>query len=232
MRELLFLFILELREQPVLLLGIEKSGVGRAIGKKQISEEAEEDGRQSLEHQEPAPATEAEPVYVVQYDAGNGCTDNAGDRQAGDEERGSLGHVALTEPVGEVQDNSRKISGFGQAQQESHDIELVHVLHKTRQSSDKPPTEQDAGDPNASADLVQQVVAGYFEKEIAEEEDAAQKAELLAGNRQVLVHGQGGKTNVNAVDEGNDEDSEQKWNEPNAYLANRVRFKWAREDFG
>src|SRR6516165_5421376 len=158
-------------------------------------------------------------MNVVEYHAGDRSANDVGYRQGRQEQRSSLCHVTLTEPVGEVENNSRKVSGFGESKQESHYVELVDVRYETCEGGNQSPTEQNARDPDASTDLVQKVIARNFEEKISEEEDATQKAELLAGDRQFPVHGQGGEANVDPVDEGNDKDHEEKRNEAHAYLA-------------
>src|SRR5262249_45441766 len=58
--------------------------------------------------------------------------------------------------------------------------------------------------------FVKQQVAGDFEGEVSEEEDAGEQAELFAGDGQVAVHGEGREADVDAIEEADDVEKEDK----------------------
>jgi len=57
---------------------------------------------------------------------------------------------------------------------------------------------------------VQQQIAGNFEEEIPKKEDSGGESKLLAGNGQFLVHRQSRKADVDAVNERDDVEKEEK----------------------
>jgi hypothetical protein len=71
-------------------------------------------------------------------------------------------------------------------------IQLMRRVNQAGQHSYSSPGNQNAGDPNASSELVKHEIAGYLEEEIAKKENSNQQSELLAANGQFLVHRQGG----------------------------------------
>jgi len=70
-----------------------------------------------------------------------------------------------------------------------------------------------------------QKIAGYLKNEIAPKKCSRQQSELLAGDRQVLVHGQSREANIDAVEEGNHHENEDEWDDPSLKLAERTRFE-------
>ena len=65
---------------------------------------------------------------------------------------------------------------------------------------DDAPGEHDARDPGAGAEPLEGEVAGYFEDEISDEEDAGAEAIGLGVDADSLVHLQRGETDIHAVD--------------------------------
>ena len=88
-----------------------------------------------------------------------------------------------------------------------------------------PPAHQDSGDPDARAQLMQKQIAGDLEEEIPEEEDAGQKPELLAGDGQLLVHGEGGEADVDAVQKRDHVEDEQEGDDPRPHFADGPAFE-------
>ena len=77
--------------------------------------------------------------------------------------------------------------------------------HPTMQLKNQPTgVKRNACNPDAGADFVQQQVARNSKEQVAEKEDPGEQTELLAGDRQFLVHRQRRKTNVNPVEKAND----------------------------
>jgi hypothetical protein len=139
-------------------------------------------------------------VDVIENEAGQRCAKDAGERQAGQEERDCLRLFPLPEPVGEVEDNSGEVASFGKPEKKAKYIKLGQILDEARQSCEKSPRDDDAGQPDASTKFVQQKVAGNFEQKVADEKDSGQQAELLGGDAEIAVHGKRSKPNVDAIE--------------------------------
>src|SRR6266478_1031910 len=100
----------------------------------------------------------------------------------------------------------------------------MHRVHEACQSCQYSPGYQDASNPNASSNLVQQKVAGNFEEEIPKKEDSGRESKLLAGNGQFLVHRQSRKADVDAVNERDDVEKEEKRKKSDLQFSNRSPF--------
>jgi hypothetical protein len=129
---------------------------------------------------------------------------NAGDRQTGQEQCDRLRSFSLAEPVRQIQNDSGGVPSLPQPQQKTRHIQLMHRVNQAGQHSYSSPGNQNAGDPNASSELVKHEIAGYLEEEIAKKENSNQQSELLAANGQFLVHRQGGKSDVDPAEIGDD----------------------------
>lgn len=141
---------------------------------------------------------------VIENEARQGSTKDAGEGQASQEERDGLSLFALAKPVGEVEDDSGEVASFGESEEKAKDIELGNVLDEAGESGEDSPGHDDACEPNASAEFVQQQVAGNFEQKVANEKDSGEQAELLGADAEVTVHGECGEADVDAVQEGDD----------------------------
>src|SRR5208283_5258644 len=131
---------------------------------------------------------------------------------------------ALPEPVGEVEDHSGEESRLGDAQQEAHDVQVRNGVGKCGGSGDNAPGDQDAANPDAGADLVQEDVTANLEEKVADEEDAGQQAKLLGRDGQLLVHGQGGEPDIDAIKNRNDVKEKHEGEEPHLDLADGPGF--------
>src|SRR5438876_8276208 len=73
-----------------------------------------------------------------------------------------------------------------------------------------PPGNQNACNPDTGADFVQQQVARNSKEQVAKKEDPSEQTELLARDRQLLVHRQRRKPNVDPVEKADDVQQENK----------------------
>jgi hypothetical protein len=128
--------------------------------------------------------------------------------------------LLLTKPIGQIQNDSRKKRSFGYSEQKTNDVKLSDALHETGGHSHNAPTEQNSGDPDARPDLMQQEIARNFKDDIADEENPGYEPKLPTGDSQFLVHRQGGKPNIDAVDKRDDVKNEQKGKKPDLQLVN------------
>jgi hypothetical protein len=97
-------------------------------------------------------------------------------------------------------------------------------MRETSQSSYGAPDDQDARNPDAGADSVQQQITRDLEQEVAKKENTADQSELLAGDSQVLIHRQGGKSDVGAIEVANEVKHKDKRDDLPLYLLNRSGF--------
>jgi len=105
----------------------------------------------------------------------------------------------LSKPVTEVQDDSGEVAGFGYSQQKTNQVELMQFVNQASATRQHSPPQQNAGDPDARADLMEQQIAGNFQDDIAQEENARREAKLSGGDTQLAVHGEGREPDVDAV---------------------------------
>src|SRR5712692_8241973 len=149
-------------------------------------------------------------MCVVQNHTGKRSAQDTGNRQSGHKKSDCVRSLLLTKPIGQIQNDSRKKPSFGYSEQKTNDVKLSDALHETGGHSHNAPAEQNAGDPDACSDLMQQEIARNFKDDIADEENPGYEPKLLAGDSQFLVHRQGGKPNVDAVEKGHDVKNEEK----------------------
>ena len=71
---------------------------------------------------------------------------------------------------------------------------------------------------------MQQQIARDLEKTVPKEEDSGRESELLAGHGQLLVHGQRGEPDVDAVHERDDIKKEQERKESELQFSDRPAF--------
>ena len=159
-------------------------------------------------------------MRVVQDNTRNWSAQDTGNRQSGHKKSDRVRSLLFTKPIGQVQDDSREKPSFGHSKQKTNDVKLSDALHETGGHCHNAPAEQNAGDPDARPDLVQQEIAGNFKEDIADEENPGYEPELLASDSQFLVHRQGGKRDVDPVDKGHDVKNEEKRKKPHLQLAN------------
>src|SRR6266480_7927037 len=97
----------------------------------------------------------------------------------------------------------------------------MHVVDKASQHGDDSPGNQNACNPDAGADPMQQQIARNFKEEVAEKENPGEQTELLASDRQLLVHRQRRKRNVDSVEKADDVQQEKKGENPGPHFPNR-----------
>ena len=105
------------------------------------------------------------------------------------------------------------------AQDEAQHIEHGGRGHIGHGHGGRAPEDGDARQRLACADLLQQQVAGHFEQEVADEEDAGAQAVDSLAELQVLQHLQLGEADVDAVYPGQDKEKDQKGDQAPGDLA-------------
>jgi hypothetical protein len=97
-------------------------------------------------------------------------------------------------------------------------------VHQAGQGGDETPTDENARYPNPRSDFVHQDVARDLKDHVTEKEDASDEAKLSAGDGQFLVHRQGRKADVDAVNKGGDVEDKQKRQNPEPDFSGGSRF--------
>src|SRR5215471_888122 len=108
--------------------------------------------------------------------------------------------MPVREPICEEEHDARIESGLGDPQEEAHGHEAPGTRAKRGGAREQAPGDHDARDPEPGADALQDHVAGYLEEEIAPEERARGEAIGPGREPQRLIHGEGGETEVDAVE--------------------------------
>lgn len=217
---------------PIFFFVGEEVCVSRAVGEDEVAKDAKEDRRRAFENEQPAPTGEAKPVDVVEDQAGERRTNHAGDRHAEKKNREGASLFALGEPVSEVETDAGKVAGFGEAEKKARGVELVNILNEAVEGGERAPGNEDAGDPDAGAEFVQEEIAGNFEQRVADKENSGEQAELLGGDGQGAVHGEGGEADVDAIEIGGDVEDEEEGEEVEADFADGAGGEGVSEDRG
>jgi len=101
----------------------------------------------------------------------------------------------------------------------------MDALDQTGKRRHQSPTQKNARNPDARSHLVQDQIAGNFEKEISDEENSRGDSILLAAQAQVPVHRQLGKADIHPVNHRDDIKQEQVRDQPKLELPNRFVLK-------
>ena len=168
-------------------------------------------------------------MNVIENQAGERRTQDAGDGNAGKQDGDSTRLLLLRKPVSEIEQHAGEIPGFGDTEQEADGQQLVNVVDEASEAGEKPPGEEDAGDPDTRADFVKQEIAGNFKSGIAEEEDAGDQAELLAGDGEFAIHGEGGEPDVDAVEERDNVEEKDEGENADVEFAESTGFEGGRQ---
>ena len=113
--------------------------------------------------------------------------------------------VPAGKPVRQIHNDSRKKSGFRQAEQKANEVELGRRLHERGQRGHDAPGNHDPADPFAGAPLLHEKGPWDFQQEVTNEEQARAKANYgIVEAGQIAGHGQLGDGDVRAVHIGDD----------------------------
>ncbi|MCY1429775.1 hypothetical protein D9M71_457050 [compost metagenome] len=136
---------------------------------------------------------------VIHDPAGDWATDHARQRNGDEPQHGHARTPIGRKPVGQVQQQTRRKTRFGNAKQKAQGIELPRGFDEGEQGGDDAPGDHDASDPDPRTDLVQDDVAGNFAEEIADEKHARAQSVNRFAERQIVHHLQFGKTDVDPI---------------------------------
>ena len=153
-----------------------------------------------------------EPERAVQFEQSTGeeRAEHDGDRLRHDEERARPGAMARREPIGHEEEDARHETGFRQADQRAERIEAVGAGRKQRRGRRDPPGDHDARDPDLRAEARHHHVARDLRDHVGDVEDAAGQPERRCRQSEILVHRQGRKAHVDAIEIGTNEKQHEK----------------------
>src|SRR5262245_24981415 len=104
------------------------------------------------------------------------------------------------EPVGKIEDHAGKEAGLGEAQGKPQDDEADRPLGENKSGRHQAPTDHDAPDPAARADLLEDQIARHFENEITPKKGAGTEPEDIRAEPEFLVHGQRGEPDIHTIE--------------------------------
>ncbi len=110
--------------------------------------------------------------------------------------------MAYRVPLGDVVQHAREEARLGRPQQKAHHVETVGPGDEGHADGDRAPGDQDAGEPAARAEAVEQQVARHLEQEITNEEEPGTKAVGSVTQADVGAHVQLGEAHRGTVDIG------------------------------
>ena len=159
-----------------------------------------QNGRDRLQHEHPLPAGPAvRSGEGFHNPAGERAADHAGKRNGDEPEHRHARPTVSGKPVGEIEQQPGRQSGFGHAQQEAQQIELPGSLDKGEGAGDQAPGDHNAGDPAARADAMQDQVAGHLKEKVTEKKDPGAEAVDRFAQREIVHHLQLGEADVDAI---------------------------------
>ena len=175
-------------------------GLGGAIGKEEEEGDAEEDGGQAFDEEEPLPAVRGRGGRCRLSSAPATSSHEDGAERKGDVEAADgAGAEFGWEPLHEVEDDAGEEAGFGHAEEEASGVELERRSDEHHAHGEQAPGDHDAGEPAARSEAVEQQVGGDLAGGVAEEEEAGAEAVDGGAEVQVAVHLECGEADVDAV---------------------------------
>ncbi|MNQ82362.1 hypothetical protein D3C85_974110 [compost metagenome] len=194
------LFKLQVPLDLLFLLVGEPFRIRRFVIQPYESHHAQDHRWQAFEQEHPLPALESHVPGKEAHDpAGQGGTDQPGDRHTDEKQRGNAPASAGGIPVGEVQNDPREEPGFCHAQQHAQSVELPRRLHEHGQCRHQPPQQHDSQQRLARTDAGQQQIARHFEQQEPDEKQAGAQPEHRCAETQVVAELQLGNANVDPV---------------------------------
>ena len=222
--------VLEVVAQHLLLGRLQPMRVFGFVLQIQEGHDAQHRRRQALHQEQPLPAVPAiDAVHPLHDAAGQRPGDDPGDGRRGHEDGDHLSTLCRRVPEGQVQDDAGEEAGLEGAEQEAQHVELHRRGHEHHARGDDAPAEHDSQQRLARADLLEHQIAGHFEEEVADEEDAGAQAVDGVAEGQRLLHLQLRVADVDAVEVGDEvADDQQRHDAPadlrkHRLVARRVR---------
>ena len=171
--------------QPRAFCWRQPRGLLRSIGQKPQRDATKHDRGETLNEKQPLPSRQPHPSVERQQRLGDRRANQHGDGCRRHEERAGLGTLGRRNPVGQIQHHAGEEPGLGDAQQDAHRVEAPLSDDEHHRHRDEAPHDHDPGDPDASADSLQDQIARYLEQAVAEKEETA--AQPVGGVAQAQI---------------------------------------------
>src|SRR5580698_7389537 len=213
--------------EPGDLIRLQPAGLAREVGEVDQDADADQNGGQRLENEQPLPAFQS-PTRQAQQHPGDRRSDDRRNRDRQHEQADHPGAVHGRKPQGQIEDDAGKEAGLAGAEQQTQRIENTRRRNSGRRRyrwdegegrRNDPPGDHDACDPDARADLFQEDVGGDFEQEISDEEQSRAQSESGFAQTERLVHVQLGEADIDAIEIGYEIAQDQERNQPRHDLA-------------
>ncbi|MND73681.1 hypothetical protein D3C80_652610 [compost metagenome] len=152
-------------------------------------------------------------IHMAEYQARHWRPHQPRERRSQEQDGRNATTVVLRKPQRQVIENTRGKASFHRPDNETQRVELPFSGDEGHHRRGQPPGDHDAGNPAARADLVQHQVAGHFEQHIANHEQAGAQAIGGIAEAQVSLQLELGKTDVDAVEKGEQVADHNQWHE-------------------
>ena len=205
------------------LLGAEPRGREGIIGQDKVGAQAEEDGGDALEDEDPAPGVVASGAIHEADAVGEQAAGEASDGGGGEHVEDADTQLGATIPKGQVEVDAGEEAGLEQAQQQAEADELALVVDEAGAHTDEAPGEGGGGDEVTGPHLLEEDVDGQLEDDIGDKEDGHAQLVVVAGHAQVLLHAvQARVANVDTVEKGHDIEGDEDGEQPQIKLAHQL----------
>src|SRR6267143_6960982 len=119
---------------------------------------------------------------MIENEARRRGADDVGDGIRRKKQRDRMTQLALSKPVRQIQEDSRKIPSLRDAKEKPRHIQVHCGLHKAGENRHESPADQYSRNPDTRAEPVEQQVARYLEQDVPWEKHRGDEAVLLAVN--------------------------------------------------
>src|SRR5579864_5822038 len=119
-------------------------------------------------------------MNMVQNETGNRSAHNRCNWGGHNQKRKGSCLFPSGKPIRQIQNDSREIPCFSYTKKEPHNVQLVDGVHDATECRYYAPGNQDAGNPDASPEFMQQQIARDFKDKVAKIENPKHQSELLA----------------------------------------------------
>ncbi|GJD04251.1 hypothetical protein ColKHC_13076 [Colletotrichum higginsianum] len=181
----------------------EEAGVLGPVEDHPPAEDADEDGGQALDDEDPSPAGLAADAVHGGDGGGEQAAEGAGEGGGGEEDGGTDADLGALVPAREVIVDAGEEAGLGDAEEPAGGEQAGEVGAEAHERHDGAPGDDDAGEEEARRQALEQGVGGGLEDGVADEEDGEREV-VVAGacHAEVLLHaGETGVADVGAVEE-------------------------------
>lgn len=163
------------------LLGGEPSGGLGVVREHEPDHDADDDGGDALEDEEPLPTREAT-LAVEEGDArGEETAKGAGDGDGGGEDGHAGGALLGFVPEAEVHHDTGEETGLGEAEHDADGEETAVGCAGGGADGDDAPGDHDAGDPLGGGEVLKHDVGGELHEDVGDEEEGDGDVVALAG---------------------------------------------------